>query len=131
MKTTAAVPSTIEDYIAGFPQKIQKILETIRRTIKEEAPGSEETISYRIPTFMLNGPLIYVAAYKTHIGLYPITAALRAKFKKELSGHLSGKGTARFSYDRPIPYALIGKLVKFRVKENLEQVRTQARTRKS
>lgn len=58
MKTTAAVPSTIEDYIAGFPQKIQKILETIRRTIKEEAPGSEETISYRIPTFMLNGPLI-------------------------------------------------------------------------
>lgn len=75
-------------------------------------------ISYGIPAFTLNGPLIYFAGFKAHIGLYPITATLRRQFKKELSGYLSGKATAKFPLDKPIPYPLIEQIVKFRVKEN-------------
>lgn len=119
MSTTRAIPKTVDDYIAGFPPAIRARLRTIRSTIKRAAPGAGETISYGIPTVKLNGPLIYFAGFKAHIGLYPITVTLRRQFQKELSEYLSGKATAKFPLDKPIPYTLIGRIVKFRVKENL------------
>lgn len=119
MSTTRAIPTTVDDYIAGFPPAIRARLRTIRSTIKRAAPGAEETISYGIPTVKLNGPLIYFAGFKAHIGLYSITVTLRRQFQKELSEYLSGKATAKFPLDKPIPYTLIGRIVKLRVQENL------------
>lgn len=119
MSTTRAIPKTVDDYIAGFPPAIRARLRTIRSTIKRAAPGAEEAISYGIPTVKLNGPLIYFAGFKAHIGLYPITVTLRRQFQKELSEYLSGKATAKFPLDKPIPYTLIGRIVKLRVQENL------------
>lgn len=112
---------TVDDYIAGFPDSVQASLQKMRTTIKRAAPGAKETISYGIPTLKLNGPLIYFAGFKAHIGLYPMTATIRRQFKKELSGYLSGKATAKFPLDEPIPYTLIEQIVKFRVKEILAE----------
>lgn len=109
-------PKSIDQYIAGFPKDVQAILKKVRTTIRKAAPGAEESISYGIPTFKLNGrPLIYFAGHKSHIGLYPMTADIKKKFKKELSGYEGGKGTLKFPLDEPIQYALISRLVKFRV----------------
>ena len=112
---------SIDEYIAGFPRDVQPILRRIRETIRNAAPDAEESISYRMPTFKLNGVLIYFAAFKTHIGLYPITPAMKAKFKKEIARYGAGKGTLRFPLDEPIPYALIGRIAKVRVRENLDR----------
>jgi uncharacterized protein YdhG (YjbR/CyaY superfamily) len=117
MKTKQAAPRNINDYIAGFPKEIQGILEKIRMTIRKAAPGAEEKISYQIPAFTLKGSyLIYFAAFKKHIGLYPAPRGI-AEFKEALSRYQAGKGTMRFSLDKPIPFGLISKIVKFRVKE--------------
>jgi uncharacterized protein YdhG (YjbR/CyaY superfamily) len=113
---------TIDEYIATFPESIQEILEKIRQTIKESAPQSQEAISYRIPTFKLNGNLVHFAAFKDHIGFFPTSSGVDA-FQKELSGYETSKGTIRFPLDKPIPFDLIRKIVKFRVKENLERKR--------
>jgi len=117
MKTGQKAPKNIDEYIAGFPPEIQEILEKIRLTIREAAPKAEEAISYMIPTFKLNGNLVHFAAYKRHIGFYPAPRGNEA-FKEELSAYGGGKGTVQFRLDKPIPYALIRKIVKFRVKEN-------------
>lgn len=118
MSRAGVVPQTMDDYIAGFPASVQTRLRKIRATIRRTAPRATEMISYGIPAFTLNGPLIYFAGFKAHIGLYPMTATIRRQFKKELSGYLSGKATAKFPLDKPIPYTLIEQIVKFRVKEN-------------
>jgi uncharacterized protein YdhG (YjbR/CyaY superfamily) len=115
------MPKTVDGYIAGFPDSAQASLRKVRTTIKRAAPGAKETISYGIPTLKLNGPLIYFAGFKAHISLYPMTATIRQQFKKELSSYLSGKATAKFPLDKPIPYTLIGKIVKFRVNENVAE----------
>src|SRR5262245_26385019 len=118
MKTKEAAPKTIDQYIAGFPGEVQEILEKIRMTIRKAAPKAEEKISYQMPSFTLNGSyLIYFAAYKKHIGLYPAPRG-DEKFKKELSAYEGGKGTVRFPLDQPIPYGLITRIVKFRASEN-------------
>lgn len=121
MSEQRATPKTVESYIAGFPAPVQNRLRKIRVTIRRTAPRAKETISYGIPAFTLNGPLIYFAGFKAHIGLYPMTTTIRRQFKKELSGYLSGKATAQFPLNTPIPYTLIGRIVKFRVKENLNK----------
>ena len=110
---------TVDEYIAGFPPGVQTILQKIRMTIRKAAPGAEETISYQIPAFKQNGALVYFAAYKSHIGVYPITRTVKEKFEKELAKYEAGKSTARFPIDKPVPYALIGRIVKFRVDEKL------------
>lgn len=120
MKTDQTHPKTIDEYIAGFPQDIQEILEKIRATIREAAPDAEETISYQIPTFALKGYLVHFAAFKKHIGFYPTPTGIEA-FRKELSAYQGAKGSVRFPLDKPIPFALISEIVKFRVKENLER----------
>lgn len=119
MKTRQKAPGTIDEYMAGFPKDVQEILQKIRTTIKKAAPDAEETISYQIPTFTLKGKyLIYFAAYKKHIGVYPVPIG-DAEFNREVSAYQAGKGTLRFPFDKPIPYDLIRKIVKVKVKENL------------
>ncbi len=120
MKTNRAAAKNIDDYIAGFPDEVQKILEKIRKTIKNAAPTAEEAIKYQIPTFTLEGNLVHFGAYQKHIGFYPAPAGI-AEFKKELSKYEGGKGTIRFPLDKPIPYDLITRIVKFRMKKNLEK----------
>ena len=108
---------TIDEYIQAFPKDVQGILKKMRQTIKEAAPGAVETISYQIPTFKLNGKgLVYFAAFKSHIGFYPIHASVEG-FKKELSRYKQGKGSVQFPLDQPIPYDLVKKITRFRVKE--------------
>lgn len=119
MSADQTAPRTIDEYIAGFPPDVQAILEKIRATIREVAPAAEEIISYQIPTFTLNGRyLVYFAAYQKHIGLYPAPRGVEA-FREELAAYGGGKGTVRFPLDKPIPFDLIGRIVAFRVKENL------------
>ena len=119
MKTSQTAPTNIDEYIAGFPEAVQEKLEKIRMTIKKAAPDAEETISYKIPTFNLKGKyLIYFAAYKKHIALYPAPIG-NEEFKEEISPYESGKGTLQFPLDKPIPFNLIRKIVKYRAKENL------------
>ena len=128
MKTDQTVPGTIDEYIAGFPIEVRKILKKIRMTIRKAAPDAEETLKYRIPTFTLKGNLVYFAAFKKHIGFYPVPTGIE-KFKKELSVYKQGKGSVQFPLDKPIPYGLIGKIVKFRVKENLEKAKARGKQR--
>jgi uncharacterized protein YdhG (YjbR/CyaY superfamily) len=111
---------TIDEYIAASPQNVQNILEEIRQAIKESAPQAEEVISYQMPAFRFNGILVYFAAFKNHIGFFPTTSAM-GEFKKELTGYAVSKGTIRFPLDKPIPFDLVKKIVRFRVKENLEK----------
>jgi len=111
---------TIDDYIKTFPNKTQKILETMRQTIRKAAPQAIEAISYQIPTFRLNGNLVHFAAYKNHIGFYPTSSGTKA-FKKELSQYKGAKGSVQFPLDEPIPYDLVKKIVRFRLKENQEK----------
>jgi uncharacterized protein YdhG (YjbR/CyaY superfamily) len=118
MKTDRTAPKTIDEYIAGFPDDVQEILEKIRMTIRKAAPDAEETISYQIPTFTLKGNLVHFAAFKKHIGFYPTSTGI-AKFKKELAVYEGAKGSVKFPLDKPIPFSLISRIVKFRVKENL------------
>lgn len=122
MKATPRRPESIDEYIAGFPHDIREILEQIRSTIQKAAPDAEEKISYQMPTFTLHGNLVHFAAFKHHIGFYP-TPTGTEKFRQELSAYPGGKGSVRFPLDKPIPFALIRKIVKFRVKENLERAR--------
>jgi uncharacterized protein YdhG (YjbR/CyaY superfamily) len=117
MKTDRTGPQTIDEYIAGFPQDIQAILTRIRKTIRQAAPGAQEAIKYGMPTFVLRGNLVHFAAFKKHIGFYPVPTGI-AKFKKELSSFKTAKGSVQFPLDQPIPYDLIARIVKFRVGEN-------------
>jgi len=120
---------SIDEYIASFPGKTQRILKELRATIRAAAPGAEERISYQIPAFSLTGNLVYFAAFKTHIGFYPTSSGIRA-FKRELSIYESGKGSVRFPIDKPLPLELISKIVKFRVAENLKNAKIKSRKRK-
>lgn len=120
MKASKKAPRDIDAYIAGFPDDVQEILEKIRATIRKAAPDAEEAITYQIPTFVLNGNLVHFAAFTKHIGFYPVPRGVE-EFKKALSVYEGGKGTLRLPLDQPIPVALISKIVKFRVKKNLER----------
>ena len=126
MTTNQTAPLSMDEYIAGFPPDVQAILQRIRQTIRRAAPGAEETIKYRMPTFMLNGNLVYFAAFKNHIGFYPVPTGIE-KFKRELSPYKQAKGSVQFPLDRPIPYGLISRIVKFRVKENLERAKARGK----
>lgn len=108
---------TIDEYIKTFPANIQSILEKMRQTIREAAPGAIGAISYQMPAFKLNGVLVYFAAHKNHIGFYPTSLGIEA-FKAELAPYKWSKGAVQFPLDKPIPYDLVKKIVIFRVKEN-------------
>lgn len=120
----------IDEYIMASPGEIQPQLQKLRAVILKAAPKAEEAISYQIPTFKLNGNLVHFAAYKNHIGFYPAPSGIKA-FEKELSVYKSSKGAVQFPLDKPLPYALISKIVKFRVKENLEDMPAKKQPAKS
>lgn len=110
---------THEEYIGSFPREVQQVLQHIRQTILKAAPEAEETISYNMPTFRLNGQvLIYYAAWKEHYSIYPTTTAMERELKEIAQYTTSGKGTIQFPADKPVPFSLITKIVQFRIKEN-------------
>jgi uncharacterized protein YdhG (YjbR/CyaY superfamily) len=111
--------STTDEYIAGFPEDVQKKLEQLRATIKKSAPDAIETFSYGMPAYKYLGYLVYFAAFKNHIGFYAIPPAVE-EFKAALSVYKTGKGSVQFPLDQPLPLALIAKMVKYRVKKNEE-----------
>ena len=113
---------TIDEYTKSFPDDIQIILKKIRQTIRKAAPEATETISYQMPAFKLNGNLVWFAAFKNHIGFYPLPSGIEA-FKVEVSPYVAGKVTLQFPLDKRIPYDLIKKIVTFRAKENLEKLK--------
>lgn len=110
----------IDKYIGSFPKEIQVLLQQIRETIRQAAPEAEEAIKYAMPTFVLNGNLVHFAAFKNHIGFYPVPSGIEA-FKEELSVYKGAKGSVQFPLDKPMPLSLITKIVKFRVQENLNK----------
>ena len=109
--------SGIDAHIAGHPPKVRAILRKIRATIRKAAPGATEAISYGVPAFKFHGNLIFFAAYKTHIGIYPRVAEL----KDDLAKYQGGKGTVQLPLDKPIPYGLITRMTKCRVRDNLQR----------
>lgn len=115
-------PENIDEYIGAFPNDVQEILEKIRMTIRKAAPDAKEKISYSMPAFEQNGIVVYFAAFKNHIGLYALPSG-HEEFKEALSKYKSGKGSVQFPIKDPIPYDLISKIVKFRVKENLAKIK--------
>ena len=117
MEENKIIPKSIDEYILKFTPDIQEILRTIRKVIKESAPDAEEKISWGMPTFTLHGNLVHFAAHKNHIGLYPSPSGTDS-FKLELLEYKGGKGSIRFPFEKPMPYELIGRIVKFRVAEN-------------
>lgn len=117
---------SIDEYISIFPKDVQKILEQVRQTIKEIVPDAEETISYLMPTFKLNGTyLIYFAGWKKHIGFFPKAKPI-VVFKDELVDYNTSKGAIQFPLGKRIPLGLISRITKFRVKEELEKQRKKS-----
>lgn len=115
-------PKNIDKYIARFSPEVQAILERIRSTVRDAAPGAQETISYGIPAFRLNGILVYFAAFKKHIGLFPPVRG-DARLEKAIAAYAGEKGNLRFPLERPIPFGLIKRIVRLRVKQNLSKPR--------
>ncbi|KQO14743.1 iron chaperone [Paenibacillus sp. Leaf72] len=120
---------TIDEYIAGFPQEIQELLQAMRKVIKEAAPEATEKISYQMPTFELHGNLVHFAAFKKHIGFYPAPRGIAA-FKEELSVYKGAKGSVQFPLDKPLPYELISRIVAFRVAENTKKAQEKLNKKK-
>jgi uncharacterized protein YdhG (YjbR/CyaY superfamily) len=116
MKTDSQAPSNIDEYIRAFPPDVQVILKKIRATIREAAPAAQEVISYQMPAFRQNRILVYFAAWKKHIGLYPPISD-NAKLQEAVAPYAGDKGNLQFPLDEPIPYKLITRIVKHRLKQ--------------
>ena len=129
MESDQSPPKTIDEYIADFPPDVQDILQKIRATIRKAAPEAQEKISYQMPTFTLYGNLVHFAAFKNHIGFYPIPSGIEA-FKEDLSPYKQGKGSVQFPLDQPIPYDLIARITAFRVRENLEKAKAKKKSKR-
>lgn len=113
-----AAPKDVGDYIGQFPRPVQTVLKRVRRIIRTAVPRADETISYQIPTYKVNGkPVIYFAAFTKHYSVYPSNPRLVAAFGKQLAGYEMSKGTIRFPLDQPVPAKLIERIAKFRARE--------------
>jgi uncharacterized protein YdhG (YjbR/CyaY superfamily) len=135
MKTGKAMsptktPENFEEYKNQFPENIRKKLDQLRNIIKKAAPEATEKISYGMPAFTLNGMLIYFAAHTSHMGFYPLTTGIIA-FREELAPYKTSKGTVQFPYSEPLPSALITKIVKFRVLENMHKAAEKSKSKKA
>ncbi len=122
--------TSIDEYIAAFPEKTQVILQGLRAAIQAAAPDATEKISYQMPTFYLHGNLIHFAAFKSHIGVYPTPTGIDA-FKDELAVYANAKGSVQFPIDQPLPMELITRIVKYRVEENLKKAADKSRKKKT
>lgn len=126
MEGSKATFQTIDEYIATFPEDIQRILQELRATIRAAAPEATERISYQMPTFYWLGNLVHFAAFKNHIGFYPVPSGIEA-FAQELAVYKQGKGSVQFPIDQPLPLDLITRIVKFRLAENQQKARQKSR----
>jgi uncharacterized protein YdhG (YjbR/CyaY superfamily) len=118
MPTKGTKPETIEEYISAFSPEVQAILRQIRKTVRSAAPGAQEVISYQMPAFKVNGILLYFAAFQKHIGLFPPVKG-DARLERAVAPYAGEKGNLRFPLDRPVPYDLIARIAKHRVKQDL------------
>jgi len=129
MKTAISKVNDIDKYIAGFPEETQYLLDKIRATIIKAAPEAEEVISYQMPAYKLHGMLVFFAGYKNHIGFYPGAGGIEA-FKKEISVYKNAKGSVQCPLNKKLPLQLITRIVKFRVKQNLEKAALKVKKKK-
>jgi uncharacterized protein YdhG (YjbR/CyaY superfamily) len=120
-QSPAAAPTTVDEYIAAFSPEVQSILQRVRKVVCEAAPEAQEVISYRMPALKQRGILVYFAAFKNHIGLYP-PASGDPGIEEAIAPYAGDKGNLRFPFDRPIPYDLIARVTAFRLKQNLAKV---------
>ena len=127
MREQRIAPETVEAYIAGFPPDVRAVLRRIRATIRRAAPAAVEKISWGMPAYSLDGVLTFFAGFKGHVSVFPGPEGIE-KFKKELAPYGTSRGTVRFPLGTPVPYGLIGRIVKFRAKEN--KARAAAKRRK-
>ena len=126
-----STPENVPAYIAQFPRAVQAALKRVRNSIRRAAPGAEEVISYQIPAFKLHGkPVLFFAAWKEHLSIYPSNARLVAAFKDELAKYERSKGTIRFPLSEPVPAKLIERIARFRAKEIVEIEKAKAAARK-
>jgi len=125
----AAAPTTVDEYIAAFPPEVRRILQRVRRVARAAAPEAREVISYRMPALKQNGVLVYFAAFKNHIGLYPPIKG-DADIAKAIAPYAGEKGNLRFPFDEPIPYDLIARITALRLKQDLAKAASK-RARKS
>ena len=125
--TKIAPAKTVDEYIKRSPVEVQPVLQKLRQTIKKTAPEAKEVISYMIPGYMYHGMLIFFAAFKNHISVYPAPRG-NETFKKELSAYKGGKGTVQFPLGSPIPFDLVKRIIKFRKEEN--EKRSAAKNKK-
>ncbi len=127
MKRDKGAPESVDAYIAGFPPEVRAVLRKLRATIRQAAPDAEERISWGMPAYALDGMLTFFAAFKNHVSLFPGPSGLE-RFREELAVYETSKGTVKFPLGTPVPYGLIARIVKFRVKEN--QTRAAAKRKK-
>ena len=120
-QSPAAAPTTVDEYIAAFSPEVQSILQRVRKVVCEAAPEAQEVISYRMPALKQRGILVYFAAFKNHVGLYP-PASGDPGIEEAIAPYAGDKGNLRFPFDRPIPYDLIARVTAFRLKQNLAKV---------
>ena len=112
-----APATTVDEYIASFPEAVQARLTAMRDTVRQHAPQAAERISYAMPTYVLHGNLVHFAAYAHHIGFYPTPAGITA-FQDALAPYKSAKGSVQFPHTEPLPLELVAEMVRFRVAEN-------------
>lgn len=117
MKSNDVIPATVDAYLDKLKPEVRAVLQQIREMVKEEAPEAIELISYQMPAFKLNGPLLYYAAFKAHCSLFPASKTVTEKFVRELSGYKTSAGTIQFTPERPLPVGLLRKIIRMRVKE--------------
>ncbi|MEO7310347.1 MAG: DUF1801 domain-containing protein [Chitinophagaceae bacterium] len=120
--------NNVGEYIIGFPEATQLLLEQLRMTIRDAVPEAEELISYQMPAYRHQGMLVYFAGYKKHIGFYPGASGIE-NFKKDIGGYKTSKGAIQFPLDQPLPLKLVIQIVKFRLKENLQKAREKAKNK--
>jgi len=119
-------PISTEEYINSFPQEIRQLLEQVRETIRKAAPGAEEVISYQMPAFKMHGILVWYAAFKKHIGFYPMASGIDT-FKDELSVYKGARGSVQFPFNKPLPLDLISDIVKFRLSEDQQKAQSKVK----
>lgn len=122
---------TVDEYVAAQPESARPTLEAVRQLIRKAAPEATESISYQIPAYHLHGIVIYLGGWKEHFSLYPIPADLPEQTAAEVAPYISGKGTLKFLYAKPIPKRLITALVKHQAAANLRKHSTQRERRAS
>jgi len=127
MRSSSKVPKDIDEYLASVPEPARTTLSKVRAAIRAAVPReATEAITYRMPTFKYKGALLAFGAFKNHCSLFPMSLAVVAAFKKELKNFPTSKGTIHFPLDKPLPAALLKKIVKARIAQNEERKRSKA-----